>query len=107
MSRQVILEWITDNKGKTIALVISCLSLAIIFLFGQQGDWIRVLIFLILPLACIFFSEAMGNYTGISQIGVAPHITKITPAFFVALAGWFLLLFVLAFTIFRTVLNKG
>ncbi len=107
MNRQEILEWINDNKGKVFALLISCLSLAITLFFGRQSDWARVLVFLILPLACIFFSDVLGGYTGKSQIGIAPNITRMTPAFFVALGGWILLLSVLAFAIFRAIFGKG
>jgi len=41
--------------------------------------------FLILPLACIWFGEAMGDFTGVS-------IQRTTPGCFVVLGGWLLLL---------------
>jgi hypothetical protein len=43
--------------------------------------------FVILPLACIWFSDAMGGFTGISgSVG----ITASSPGLFVCMAGWIL-----------------
>ena len=44
---------------------------------------------LLLPLACIWFPEEMGDYTGNLSF---PHITKATPAAVIRVGGWFLLL---------------
>jgi len=84
-----LLEWIRDNKGKFIALLIACFYLIMAVLFGKEYDWLKVCMFLPLPLGCIFFSDAMGGYTGI--LTRAP-ITKTTPGSFVAFVGWLLLL---------------
>jgi hypothetical protein len=100
LNKQELLEWIKDNKGKTIAILISCFYF-IIALF--VGEWIRVVLFIILPLACIFFSDAMGGYTGMSRLGAGPWITRTTPGFFVAFAGWLLLLFPLVFGVFKAI----
>ena len=51
---------------------------------------VRLGIFLILPLACIWFSDAMGGYTGLN-FGTRPAITQTTPGCFVAFGGWLLL----------------
>lgn len=47
-------------------------------------------LFLVLPLACIWFSDAMGGYTGVGMGRGA--ITSTTPGCFVAFGGWLLLL---------------
>jgi hypothetical protein len=49
----------------------------------------KVGIFVVLPLACIWFSEPMGGYVGPVWRGL---ITSPTPAIFVCIAGWLLLL---------------
>ncbi len=49
----------------------------------------KVALFLVLPLACIWFSEAMGGYTGPTWRAA---ITAPTPGVFVCIAGWLLLL---------------
>lgn len=56
-----------------------------------------VVLFLILPLACIWFSETLGNYTGPSffkgnRYDYFTSIDKETPGCMIALVGWILLL---------------
>jgi len=76
-------------KSRIISLIIAISYLAIAF-FGEGGEaFLSTLIFLILPLACIWFSEAMGGYTGIMR---GQTITSATPGCFVAFGGWLLLL---------------
>ncbi len=99
MNKQDLLEWIGDNKGKTAAIVVSGMYL-IAALFVGNGSWVRVLIFLIFPLACIFFSGAMGGYRG------GPHITKATPGIIVAFGGWILLLSPLIFAAFQLIFGN-
>jgi len=55
---------------------------------GAKGAFILTL-FAILPLACIWFSEAMGGYIGPVWRG---SITHSSPGLFVSIAGWLLLL---------------
>jgi hypothetical protein len=87
-----LLEWVKDNKGKAIALGIAFFYLiGASFLEGAKG-FFRILLFLILPLGCIFFSDALGSYTGFSR-PLGPRVTKTTPGCFIALIGWVLLLF--------------
>ncbi len=47
--------------------------------------------FLLIPLACIWFSETLGRFTGSLGPG-RPGITATTPGCFVKLGGWILLL---------------
>jgi hypothetical protein len=56
----------------------------------------RIAIFLIFPLACIWYSDAMGGYTGWNY-GVRPAITQTTPGCFVAFGGWLALLLPMIF----------
>jgi len=56
---------------------------------GGAEAGFKVALFLVLPLACIWFSEAMGGYTGPAWHAT---ITAPTPAVFVCLGGWLLLL---------------
>ena len=55
-----------------------------------QGDNDQLALFLILPLGCIWFSDAMGGYTGMGMGSGA--ITSPTPGFLIAFVGWLLLL---------------
>lgn len=60
-----------------------------------RGDAVavfRIVRFLALPLACIWFPDALGSRTGVS-FGLARFsISRATPGDIVALAGWILLL---------------
>ena len=56
---------------------------------GLETAW-KVGLFLILPLACIWFSDAMGGYTGVGSGRGA--ITSTTPGCLAAFGGWLLLL---------------
>lgn len=55
---------------------------------GWELVW-RVAIFLVLPMACIWFGEEMGGFTGMTGRGA---ITGTTPGWLVAVGGWILLL---------------
>ena len=50
----------------------------------------KIGMFLIFPMACIWFSDAMGRFTGVMMGRSA--ITGKTPGFMVAAGGWLLLL---------------
>ena len=56
---------------------------------GGAEAGFKVALFLVLPLTCIWFSEAMGGYTGPTWRAA---ITALTPGVFVCIAGWLLLL---------------
>lgn len=53
---------------------------------------LRLLAFLPLPLMCIWYPAAMGNLTGVALGLGRPVITEKSPADFVAICGWLLLL---------------
>src|SRR4051794_8938551 len=55
---------------------------------GAKGAFVLAL-FVILPIGCIWFSDAMGSYNGPVWRG---YITSATPGLAVCIAGWLLLL---------------
>ncbi len=77
-------------KSKILSLCIAFAYVALAFYNGKSDDGAYLVMFLFLPLACIWFSDVMGGYTGYG-ISTAP-ITKTTPGCVVALGGWLLLL---------------
>jgi hypothetical protein len=83
-------------KSRILSLIIAALYLA--FAYHAEGGALvlRMTGFLVLPLACIWFSEEMGGYTGVGFGRGA--ITEPSSGCFVAFAGWLLLLLPLLLT---------
>ena len=78
------------TKSRFLSLIVA-LGYLIAAYFGGGWELVwRAAIFLILPLACIWFGDEMGSYTGIGTGRGA--ITSTTPGWLVALGGWLLLL---------------
>jgi hypothetical protein len=75
--------------NRLISVLVAVIYLAIAFAHGGMGLAFKLGLFLILPLACIWFADAMGGYTGL--LGSMP-ITAPSPGVFVRILGWLLLL---------------
>ena len=81
-------------KGKTMKSRVISGAIAVVYLgfaayAGGGAAVMRFVIFLVFPLACIWFSEEMGSYTGMMR---GHMITTETPRCLVAFFGWVLLL---------------
>ena len=75
----------------------------VVFVLSGGGGWPAVVglaVFLLLPMSCIWFPDALGNLTGVSFGLGRPSITHSTPADFVAIGGWILLLCPLVLALF-------
>jgi hypothetical protein len=88
--RSLVSASVRDNnmKSRVVSGIIAALYLVAAYLMISGEAACKVGIFLILPLACIWFSDAMGGFTGVG----APSITTTTPGWAVAFGGWLLLL---------------
>jgi hypothetical protein len=80
----ITLDWNRILSGSLAAIYILISLVA----GGLEGAFI-VALFTITPLACIWFSDAMGDYTGPTN---SMAITQTSPGIFVCIAGWILLL---------------
>jgi hypothetical protein len=78
---------LTKNRLFSASLASTYILLSV-FLGGAEAAF-KTGLFVILPLACIWFSEAMGGYVGPNW---REAITSPTPAIFVCIGGWLLLL---------------
>jgi hypothetical protein len=76
-------------KSKILSGIISLGYLVAAYLGSDAVTTFKLGMFLILPLACIWFSDAMGDYTGAGMGRGA--ITSTTPGCLVAFGGWLLL----------------
>ena len=83
------LSW---NRVLSGLLAIGYIIGAFVTAGGEVG--FKVFGFVILPLACIWFGEAMGGFTGPSG---SIWITAPSPSIFVCIAGWLLLILPLIF----------
>lgn len=77
------------NYSRLISFIIAVLYL-VAAAFDNIGTFLKVLIFLVLPMTCIWFGDEMGRYTGTFRL---QSITSQTPGCFVRFMGWVLLLF--------------
>jgi hypothetical protein len=75
------------NRG--LSAVVAGAYLVVAYIHGTGLDVAIVGAALLLPLACIWFSEAMGGYSGTMRLH---PINAATPAVLVCAGGWFLLL---------------
>jgi Zn-finger nucleic acid-binding protein len=75
-------------------LLSGAVALLYLIVAGANGDvasFARVAMWLVLPVACIWYADAMGGYTGLVSLA-RPAISRPAPGFAIALAGWILLL---------------
>jgi len=75
------------DRGLSAAVAFTYIGVA--YFHGGGLVVAKVAVALLLPMACIWFSEAMGQYSGMIRL---QPVTESTPAVFVWAAGWFLLL---------------
>ena len=73
--------------GRILSLIIAAGYVAAAVSIGN-GLAFRA-VFLVFPLACIWFSEEVGGYSGF--VGLHP-VTSATPGCLIAVVGWLLLL---------------
>src|SRR4029077_7300548 len=79
----------TMNWNRVISGLLAVIYLVLAYAHGGGEPAFKMGMFLILPLACIWFAGAMGGYTGPTTI-IA--ITRASPGVFVLILGWLMLL---------------
>jgi hypothetical protein len=87
------------NRGLSLLIATAYVVAALVQDGGLTAA--KVAVGLLLPLACIWFSEALGEYGGTMRLHA---ITASTPGFLVCAGGWLLLVGVplIAIIIFAT-----
>jgi CDP-diglyceride synthetase len=79
----------TLNWNRVLSGLLAVVYLVAAFCGDGAEAGFKAAIFLVLPLACIWFSDAMGGYIGPAAGG---PITNPTPGLMICIAGWLLLL---------------
>ncbi len=83
----------TIDWNRTLSLLLALAYLIAAGILGGGGFFFRTLAFLVLPMACIWYGEAMGDITGpgTSFLSGGPAITDASPGCMVKAAGWLVL----------------
>lgn len=71
-------------------LIVIC-YMALAIATGGEQECLEVVLFSVLPIACIWFPEVLGDYTGYAMMR-GPAITSGSPPGCVSVIGWLLLL---------------
>jgi len=74
--------------NRIISGLVAVIYLAIAFAHGGMEPSFKLGLFLILPLTCIWFADAMGGYIGPTT---SMAITSTSPGTVVRILGWLLL----------------
>jgi len=77
-----------ESKGRVVSIIISIAYLVVAYFADGIKGLFFVFAFLIFPLACIWFGDEMGEWSGTIKLLPAKPI----PGCFVRLGGWLLLL---------------
>ena len=75
--------------NRAVSLLIALLYLAVAYKTRGAEATLKLAMFLLLPLACIWFSKPLGQYSGTIRGQV---MTSPTPPFLVCAGGWLVLL---------------
>lgn len=79
--------------NRTLSLLIYFYYIYIVYASDQDiGGTVKVAAWLLLPMACIWFSDAMGQYTGMFLPYSRKSITAESPAGCVLFLGWIILI---------------
>ena len=79
----------TMSWNRILSALLAVIYIVTAFALGGGGTSGKVVLFVIFPLACIWFSDAMGGYTGLTT---SWPITATSPGVIVCILGWLLLL---------------
>jgi len=80
------------NWNRTLSSLVGVIYIIMAAVHGGAEAAFKISMFLILPLGCIWFSEAMGGYTGLGLLQFGAPITIRSPGILVCIMGWVVLL---------------
>jgi hypothetical protein len=82
----------TMNWNRVLSSLVAVIYIVIAAVYGGVEMAFKIVLFLILPLGCIWFSDAMGGYTGLGLLDFGAPITQQSPGILVRIMGWVVLL---------------
>jgi hypothetical protein len=87
----------TLTWSRVLSVLLAVIYIIVGTVAGGAEVGFKVFAFVILPLACIWFADAMGGYTGQTWTGMP--ITAPSPGVIVCIVGWLVLLSPVVFVI--------
>ena len=75
--------------ARATSVMVAGAYIAIAIFSKMEGAILKTIMFLILPMACIWYGDAMGTYTGMMR---GQYISKTSPGCLVAACGWLMLM---------------
>ena len=88
---------ITMNWNRKLSALLAAIYVVVGFATNGGEGGFKLMAFVILPLACIWYGDSMGGFTGSSG---SIWISAPSPGMFVCIAGWILLALPALFIIF-------
>jgi hypothetical protein len=90
-----VVQWLPEDDplwywtpARALSLLVAVAYILLAILLGDQADAVMVGACLLLPLACIWFPEPMGDFIGSSGRG---YVDRPSPDRAIFIAGWVLL----------------
>jgi hypothetical protein len=80
------------NWNRILSVLVAVIYIVIAAIHSGAGMAFKFAICLALPLGCIWFSDAIGRYTGLGLMQFSYPITKQSPGVLVCIMGWVVLL---------------
>ena len=88
MADFVLVRSVATLLNRTLSTLVALLYLFAAYDTGGGATTLKVAMFLLLPMACIWFPEPLGQYGGTIR---GQAMTSSTPAFLVCAGGWLVL----------------
>jgi hypothetical protein len=80
------------NWNKILSALLAITYIVVAAVHSGAETAFKFAFFLVLPLGCIWFSDAMGGYTGLGLMKFSYPITERSPGLLVCIMGWVVLL---------------
>lgn len=80
------------NWNRILSILVAATYITLAAIFSGAEPAFKIGIFVMLPLACIWFSDAMGGYTGLGMLWFDAPITQKSPGILIRILGWIILL---------------
>ena len=78
---------------RILSLIVASAYLVTAYVYAGSGVFLRIISFLLVGIACIWFEDPLGRITGFRWVGNI-NVSQETPGNIIKLLGWIVLLLV-------------